>query len=283
MKTISKQEINKRYKFIAKKAAECHDALIDVLGNYELKMSDNGKIFIKLETGEELFSKFRSLKDSFLYFSVLKDKHIYKGIGFQLASNGINLTAIKLTNHEDVFIVEFVKRLYGISRYDERKNTLLDIVYYNYVVKNATSFEQLMNIDFLQKESLLTTEFSAHMRSYYIDDNEQKEKASSIYPSHVYFNGKDISHMYKTIDGIDKISIIYNSYIDNYRNKVIKNEVEQLIGKPMDEDVINQIIENYVIKESGEYMDLDKELSKRIEGNGILRIKKRVKELFKKI
>ena len=110
------------------------------------------------------------------------------------------------------------------------------------------------------------------MKFFHKVEGEIRSYVSTIYPSHVYFNGEDISQVYEFVDGIDKISRIYNLYTGNvkkesddiktiiaglvdensfnYKNKNIGNQVQELIGEIRNIDIQEQMIEEYIAKHS---------------------------------
>ena len=272
MEYISNNDAKKQYELLKEMIINYHDALFDILGKYELCISKNGSIFIKSESGKRFIYISDSIDKNCICFSK-KDKYTYDGFYFELTENEISVNEIKVDLHKKGANVEFVQRLYGKSRYDKDKKALLDLQSTNYVIKDQSSFGNLMYTDFLQRNSILTTTFSAHMKYFYKIEGEIRSFVSTIYPSHVYFNGEDISQVYEFVDGIDKISRIYNLYIGNvkkesddikiiitgladknsfnYKNKNIGNQVQELIGELMDMDVHEQMIEEYIEQHLG--------------------------------
>ena len=264
--------VTKQYELLKKTIIKYHEALIDIFGEYELCHQKKGIIFIKSESGKRFVYIPNSIDKNCVCFSN-KDEYTYDGFCFELVENKISVNEIKVDFHKNGANVEFVQRLYGKSRYDKNKKALLDLRSTNYVIKGHTYFGNLMDADFLQKNSTLTTTFSAHMKYFHQKAGKSRSFMSTIYPSHVYFNGEDISQIYEFVDGIDKISRIYNLYIGNvkkgsadiktiiteladensfnYKNKNIGNQVLELIGELMDMDVYEQMIEEHIERNLG--------------------------------
>ena len=272
MEKINNDSVIKQDELLKEMIINYHNALIDIFGEYELYISEKDIIFIKSESGK-IFVYIPNSKDkNYVCFSN-KDEYTYDGFCFELVENEISVNEIKVDLHKKGADVEFVQRLYGKSRYDKNKKALLDLQSTNYVIKGYTSFGDLMDTDFLQKNSTLTTTFSAHMKYFRQIEGEIRSFVSTIYPSHVYFNGEDISQVYEFVDGIDKISRIYNLYVGNvekesddiktiitglvdensfnYKNKKIGNQVQELIGELRDMDVQDQMIEEYIEQHLG--------------------------------
>lgn len=262
----------KQYELLKEMLINYHNAIIDIFGEYELCISENGVIFIKSESGKKFVYIPDSLENNSICFST-RDDFTYDGFYFSFAEHGILVNEIKVDLHRKGANVEFIQRLYGKSRYDENKKALLDLQSTNYVVKNYSSFGNLMDIDFLEGNSILTTIFSAHMKFFYKVEGEIRSYVSTIYPAHVYFNGEDISQVYEFVDGIDKISRIYNLYSGNvkkeaadiktinlgladessfdYKNKHIGSQIEELIGELRDIDIQLEMEENLIEKRTG--------------------------------
>lgn len=257
MKKYCDNKLAKQFEYLKQDILKYNDALIDIFGDYYLDKPQFGNIFLCSELGTTYLLSSGSMKENSLCFSY-RDNYKYNMFNFYPIENGIMVNEIIIILHKNGVNVEIVERLYGKSKYDKNKNVLLDLQSTNYVIKNCSSVGELMNIDFLQKESILTTIFSAHMKSFYQIKGEIRSYVSTIYPSHVYFNGEDISQVYEFVDGIDKISRIYNLYSGNfrmksedffiintsladessfnYKNRNIGNKVEELIGEPYDID-----------------------------------------------
>lgn len=272
MENINNNDAEKQYELLKKMIVNYNDALIDIFGKYELCISNNDIIFIKLESGKRFVYIIGSIDKNCICFSN-KNEYAYDGFCFELVENEISVNEIKVDLHKKGANVELIQRLYGKSRYDKDKKALLDLQSTNYVIKGHSTFENLMDADFLKKNSALTTIFSAHMKYFHQIEGEIRNFVSTIYPSHVYFNGEDISRVYKYVDGIDKISRIYNLYTGNvekdsndiktiivgladensfnYKNKNISNQVQELIGKLKDMDVHEQMIEEYIEQHLG--------------------------------
>lgn len=265
-------ELKKQYELLKETIINYHDALIDIFGEYELCTSKDGIIFIKSECGKT-FVYIPDLQDNNCICFSNRDDFTYDGFYFSFVENGISVNEIKVDLHRKGANVEFVQRLYGKSRYDKNRNALLDLQSTNYVVKSYSSFGNLMDIDFLEANSVLTTIFSAHMKYFHQIEGEIREFASTFYPSHVYFNGEDISQVYEFVDGIDKISRIYDLYIGNvkedsndmktindgladensfdYKIRHIGNQVQNLIGELRDIDVQLEMEERLIEKRTG--------------------------------
>ena len=265
-------DVKIQYELLKKMIFNYNDALIDIFGNYELCISKNDTIFIKSEFGKRFIYIPGSIDKNCICFST-KDGYSYDGFCFEFVENEISVNEIKVDSHKKGANVEFVQRLYGKSRYDKDKKALLDLQSTNYVIKGNCSFEKLTDTNFLERNSSLTTIFSAHMKYFHQIEGEIRSFVNTIYPSHVYFNGEDISQVYEFVDGIDKISRIYNLYVGNvkkesddikiiitgqvnknsfnYKNKNIGNQVQELIGELMDMDVHEQMIEEYIEQNLG--------------------------------
>lgn len=272
MEHIGNNDVKKQYELLKEMIFNYNDALIDIFGNYELCISKNDTIFIKAESGKRFIYIPGSIEKNCICFST-KDEYSYDGFCFGLVENEISVNEIKVDSHKKGANVEFVQRVYGKSRYDKDKKALLDLQSTNYVIKGNCSFENLTDTDFLERNSSLTTIFSAHMKYFHQIEGEIRSFVSTIYPSHVYFNGEDISQVYEFVDGIDKISRIYNLYVGNvkkesddikiiitgladknsfnYKNKNIGNQVQELIGELMDMDVHEQMIEEHIEQHLG--------------------------------
>lgn len=272
MDKMNNDNVIKQYELLKKMIIYYRDALNDVFGKYELCISKNNTIFIKSESGKKFIYIPGSIDKNCICFST-KDEYSYDGFCFELVENEISVNEIKVDLHKKGANVELVQRLYGKSRYNKGKKTLLDLQSTNYVIKGNYSFENLTDTDFLERTSALTTIFSAHMKYFHQIEGEIRRFVSTIYPSHVYFNGEDISQVYEFVDGIDKISRTYNLYVGNvkkesddikiiitgladknsfnYKNKNIGNQVQELIGELMDMDVHEQMIEEHIERNLG--------------------------------
>lgn len=272
MEHISNNDAKKQYELLKQMIVNYNDALIDIFGNYELCISKKDTIFIKAESGKKFIYILGSIDKNCICFST-KDEYSYDGFCIEFVENEISVNEIKVDSHKKGANVEVVQRLYGKSRYDKDKKALLDLQSTNYVIKGNCSFEKLTDTDFLERNSSLTTIFSAHMKYFHQIQGEIRSFVSTIYPSHVYFNGEDISQVYEFVDGINKISRIYNLYIGNvkkesddikiiitgladknsfnYKNKNIGNQVQELIGELMDIDVHEQMIEEHIEQHLG--------------------------------
>lgn len=259
------------YECLKNRLVYYQDALKDIFGNFELKITDE-KIYIISELGCVYKIMIDSNEKDSLFLST-KDDFKYDGFSFWIEENEIYVTEIKIDIHKLGANSEIIVRKYGKSRYDENRDVLLDIQATSYVVKKYSNFSQLMDEEYLKNNSSLTTVFSAHMRYFHKIEGEIRSVASTIYPSHVYFNGEDISQVYEFVDGIDKISRIYNLYAGNvkkesddiktiitgladeksfnYKNTAIGNQVLLLIGELRDIDVQEQMIEELIEKRSG--------------------------------
>ena len=246
------------------KLLKINDALEDVFGSCELNSFANGVYFIGLENGKKYFCD--NEKFDCLCFTYRAD-YDFEGYVFKLVEDEIIVNQIKIAQHRNGYLVEVVTRLYGKSRFDKNKKALLDLESTTYVMNNY-AYENLLDEDYLKEHSLLTTTFSAHMKGFKQVEGEAREIASTIYPSHVYFNGNDISSTYEFIDGIDKVSRIYNLYIGNvdkdcedlemlntglvdvsslgYRKRMIGDEVFKLIGEKMDYDVFDEMLDEHI-------------------------------------
>ena len=268
------EDINnrKKYEYLRKILRNYRDALLDVFGEYELCISETGIIFIKSASGKKFIYLEDSIAEDCLCFSN-KDDYSYNSFCFSTMKNGISVSETKIDLHEHGYNVENIERLYGKSRYEKDKNALLDLQSTNYVIKGIASFANLMDIDFLESNSVLTTTFSAHMKFFYQVEQEPRNMVSTPYPTHVYFNGEDISYVYEFVDGIDKVSRIYNLYTGNfetitediiaigtgfvdessfnYRKQNIDEKVQDLIGAVRCIDVQDQIVEEYIEKHLG--------------------------------
>ena len=272
MEKINNDSVTKKYELLKEIIVKYNDALTDIFGKYELCISKNNTIFIKAESGKRFIYIPGSIDKNCICFST-KDEYSYDGLCFELVENEISVNEIKVDLYKKGANVEFVQRLYGKSRYDKDKKALLDLQSTNYVIKGNCSFEKLTDTNFLERNSSLTTIFSAHMKYFHQIEGEIRSFVNTIYPSHVYFNGEDISQVYEFVDGIDKISRIYNLYVGNvkkesddikiiitglvnknsfnYKNKNIGNQVQELIGELMDMDVHEQMIEEYIEQNLG--------------------------------
>lgn len=261
-----------QFKWLKEEALKYSDALVNIFGKYYLDIAQFGDIFLCSELGTIYLLSSHSMKDNLLCFSY-KDEYKYNSFNFYPIENGIAVNEIIIHLHKKGANVEIVERIYGKSKYDKNKNALLDLQSTNYVISNYSSIGELRDIEFLQKNSMLTTTFSAHMKHFYRVDGEVRNFVSTKYPSHVFFNGEDISHVYEFVDGIDKISRIYNLYIGNvkkesddvmaictglvdessfnYKSKSIANQVQELIGELRDDDVQDQMIEEYIEQQLG--------------------------------
>ena len=271
MEQTCNDNIKNEYDNLKEKLVNYHDALTDIFGQYKLCTSENGILFIISENGKR-FAYINSHDDNCIC-CLNKDEFTYDGFYFSFTENGISVNEIKVDLHRKGANVEFVQRLYGKSRYDKDKKALLDLQSTNYVIKGNCSFEKLTDINFLKRNSSLTTIFSAHMKYFHQIEGEIRSFVNTIYPSHVYFNGEDISQVYEFVDGIDKISRIYNLYVGNvkkesddiktiitgladknsfnYKNRNIGSQVQELIGELMDMDVHEQMIEEHIEQHLG--------------------------------
>lgn len=272
MEHIYNDNTKKQYESLKEMIIIYHDALIDIFGEYQLCTSKKGIIFINSEFKKRFAYIPDSLDKNCICFSN-KDEYTYDGFYFSIIKNEILVNEIKVDLHKKGANVELVDRLYGKSRYDKDRNALLDLQSTNYVIKGHYSLGDFMDTDFLQRNSILTTTFSAHMKYFHQTEGEIRGFVSTIYPSHVYFNGEDISQVYEFVDGIDKISRIYNLYSGNvkkesddiktiitgltdensfnYKNRNIGDQVQVLIEEPMDIDVHEKMIEEYIEQHLG--------------------------------
>ena len=259
------------YEWLKKEVIKFHDALTNIFGNYELGITRSGHIYLYSEPGTMYVFNTKSKESNDLCFTY-QDLYKYDIFKLSLVDNGIISNELKINTHTKGFNVETVERVYGKSRYDQNKNALLDLKSTNYVLKDYESIVKLMNTDYLQKNTLLTTTFSAHMK-YFGKMPRESRSITAMYPSHVYFNGEDISHIYEFVDGIDKISRIYDLYSGNvmkesediniiltgiadnnsfnfkYRN--IGKEIQSLIGEPVDINTQIKIVEEYIKAQLG--------------------------------
>jgi len=251
-----------------------YDALKDIFGNFCLKTIDESNMTIVSESGDTYKCLPNSQEKGGLVIS-RKSRFQYDGFWFSITENKIYVTEIKVDLHKCGANVEIILRDYGKSRYDKNHNALLDLQSTNYVVKNYSDVNQLFDEDFLKTNSLLITAFSAHMKYFYKVQGEAREFVTSIYPSHVYFNGEDISIVYECVDGIDKISKIYGLYSGNisrtydnndidtiingiagegcydYRQKHIGEQIRSLIDEKLDVDIQEQMVEELIEKRTG--------------------------------
>lgn len=261
------------FEYLKESIDKYNDALVDIFGEYELCISDNNIIiYLKSSSGKKFLYVPGSLEKDCICFSS-KDDYKYDGFCFSCGDNEILVNEVKVDLHRNGANVERVERVYGKSRYDINRDTLLDLYSINYVIKKYSSFGELLDLNNLENNSLFTTFFSAHMRHYYQIPGESRSYTDSIYPSQVYFNGEDISRVYEFVDGIDKISRIYNLYcgnvkrescdietiisglvdIDsyNYKNKKIESYIHDLIGEVKDVDVQDEMIQEYIESRTG--------------------------------
>lgn len=251
---------------LREKLLKFKDALEDNFGNYELKCFADGVYFIELGNGKKVFSD--TAKFDCLAFTYRVD-YYFEGYIFKCDEDEIVVNQIKIDQHRHGYLVEIITKLYGKSRFDKNKKALLDLESTTYIVVD-NAYEYLFDEDYLREHSLLTTTFSAHMKGFKQVEGEAREIASTIYPSHVYFNDKDISSTYEFIDGIDKVSRIYNFYIGNvdkdsedlkildtgladanslcYRKRMIGNKVVELIGEKMDYDILDQMGQDLIAR-----------------------------------
>ena len=268
------QKYNKEnYKYLKNRLVDYQDALSDIFGKFGLKITDEN-IYIISELGRVYKCMINSKENDSLFLST-KDDFEYDGFRFWIKENEIYVTEIKIDLHKSGANSEIIVRKYGESRYDKNRDALLDIKSTNYVIKEYSDFSQLMDEEYLKNNSLLTTVFSAHMRYLHKIEDEPRFFATSLYPSHVYFNRKDISSVYEFADGIDKISKIYSLYSGNirraydisdmdlminiiagedcynYKQKNIGDQIESLIGEKCNIDVQERIIEELIEKHSG--------------------------------
>jgi len=216
--------------------ATCYDdALTDIFENYKICTSQYD-VFIQSDFGKSAINTF---DENFLSLSA-RFEYGYNIFYFFLIENQIIVNEKKINLHEMGYNVETVNRVYGKSIFGENKNTLLDLEYTSYIVSNFYRLPKLIDIDSLKEKSLSIDSFSAHMRYIYSDSS-----TSCKYPSHVFLNGKDISILYKDIDGIDKIYKIYKLFSISISEE-ISNKRKQLIGEKMDIDIQNESIEKMI-------------------------------------
>ena len=251
------------------------DTMIDMFGKYFLTLTDEGNIYLLSEDGV----KYKYVKDNeenkIKFFS--KNNFDCDEITIFQVEDKVAVSERKVEFHEKGACVECIDRIYGKSSITSDKNTLLDLRSINYVVDDSDfySISDLFEHDIVENASKLTTKFSAHMRFLYRFPDELRLHASTMYPTHVYFNNEDISYVYEFVYGGDKVKRIYDLYkgnlkinssdfkmlktglVDersfNFQYKEINEQVEALIGKKLNINHKKEILEEQIKKELNNY------------------------------
>lgn len=244
------------------------DVLSNILGEFTVEEID-GERYLKTEDNKQYRIYPSKDKESDLCFCRTTE---YTSQDFILTdfADEILVNEMKMTVHKGGVNVETIDRLYGISIFDKHKKALTDLTSHNYVIFTEDYSEptDLLNRNFLQEASYLTTTFSAHMKHRVKPKRQLRSFVSTFYPSHVIFNNEDISYIYDYVDGIDKISKVYNLYdgnvtVDsdeikmiitglvseegfNYKQRMISKEVKNLIGESLEINNYAKTVEKYI-------------------------------------
>lgn len=123
---------------------------------------------------------------------------------------------IKLSNK---VLVDKINRYYGKSRLDRSRDTLLDIYNNSYVIDGNVDSDKLKNTEYLEECSITKLSFSAHMKHFVKIPEQARSFKDSIYPSNIYLNNQNISKVYCFVDGINKISKVFDIYCGNINAK----------------------------------------------------------------
>ena len=264
----TKNNADENFEILRKKLYEYKDVLDDVFGNYVLTLTTDGNIYLLTRDGIKY--KYIIDKDTDKIKFLNRKKFNCDEITIFKAEDKVAVAERKINFHQKGACVECLDRIYGKTSKSSSKNELLDLRSINYVIDDREfySLADLFDQEFVRSSSKLTTEFSVHMKYLYRTKNEIRPFSSTIYPTHVYFNHEDISHVFEYVYGENKVKRVYNLYkgnlkkdssdtrmlitglVDedsfNYQNKKISAEVESLIGKPINIDNNAKEIEEYI-------------------------------------
>ena len=257
---------------------EYKDVMKDLFGDYLLATTDEGKISLLSGDGEK-YEYLPDTNNSNIICFRKKGEFNYKGYTLSKLENHTSVTETIIKFHQKGAYVEYVDRLYGEAKFYNEKNALLDLTSLTCVVDDSyyENMKDLINPEFVIAVSSHTTKFSAHMRTLYKFCDDIRTYDSTMYPSQVFLNNKDISYMYDYVEGVDKVSRIYNLYkgnnkidlydirslineitdIDSYnlQKKSIGEKVIDLIGKKMYEETDDHSLEEYIYSRRKEQDD----------------------------
>lgn len=200
------------------------------------------------------------------------------------------MTNVSVEKREKGVIYSILQKQFGYSNRFGNQIVLVDLAEQRLAFTREKFEELFNNVDFntsrlthyllkfktserkvdLKEKSDYYSEFSTHMNYYYSTLDNPRKYVNNIYPSKTFLNGQDISDIYDTVDGKDKLYRIYDLYrgIINSRNEndinainlgllnpnafdlmssegITENE-ESLVGKSLQitsEDYINYIKE----------------------------------------
>ena len=95
----------------------------------------------------------------------------------------------------------------------------MDIYNNSYVIDGNVDSDKLKNTEYLEECSITKLSFSAHMKHFVKIPEQARSFKDSIYPSNVYLNSQNISKVYCFVDGINKISKVFDIYCGNINAK----------------------------------------------------------------
>lgn len=191
-------------------------------GQFECTFKNNKKEFMKLDVGRKNLQLYKftnnsservMLDETFTMIHEIVEKR----------PNGIIFSVIKKNFEPSVrFGNKIVLTDLSEARYVFKKDTLKrENLDYDKRSLGSLLLKILVHKNDILTKSNFNTEFSTHMNYYLYPRDNGKAIVDNIYPTRTYLNDTEVSGLYDTVDGEDKLYRVYDLYrgIINPRNE----------------------------------------------------------------
>lgn len=190
----------------------------DILFGFDFVSINGNKIVFEDFSGKKMIGIVNDNVINFHYKNLDYERQINLELPDKDNGEDIKLKEIIREARPNGTIIEVVERNYGFTKFSDKQRALVDLVSKRYVFNREI---QINDIDIydqcVNNLSVTKNVFESHMPVLVKMNRWYKD---TPYSTHTLLNGVDISAIYDTVHGIDKISRVYDLYngVINERN-----------------------------------------------------------------
>lgn len=178
----------------------------DIINDMNIKtLKDNTITFVDFK-GNKIIAE---IKYNNILFKFDEKKSTIVTLPQDNSSERVKVVDVIKEKRDNGCIIEVIEKYYDFTKDSEKEKILVDLVSNRYVFNQDVSISDIDNFEQLCK---MKTTFESHFKTSLMPLNSFKCHTDSPYSTYTKVNGEDISYIYDTINGNDKIYRIYDLY-----------------------------------------------------------------------